>query len=237
MFDARLRQWIDPPLNQTGRWLASKGISANQVTAAGLALGAFAGLAIAWEVYWLGLAILLFSRVMDGLDGAVARASQKTDLGGYLDIVFDFIFYGLIPLSFAFARAENALPAAVLLMAFYANGASFLAYAIMAEKRQISTESHGSKSLYFTGGLAEAGETFAVFAALCLFPDYFGPIAYCFAAVTAVTTLSRILLAIQVFGSQTEPEVPLETDTDTNPSSVSNHKANSIQSDGEQTEF
>lgn len=202
MFDARLRQWIDPPMNRTGQWLAERGVTANQVTALGLALGAIAGLAITFEHYWLGLVILLMSRIMDGLDGAVARASRKTDLGGYLDIVFDFIFYGLIPLSFAFARPENALPAAVLLMAFYANGASFLAYAIMAEKRQISTESHGSKSLYFTGGLAEAGETFAVFAAFCLFPGLFGPIAYGFAAITAITTLSRILLAVRVFGSE-----------------------------------
>ena len=199
MFDARLRGVIDPPLNRAGQWLAGLGITANGVTFAGLVIGALAALAIAFEAYWVGLALLLFSRLMDGLDGAVARASRKSDLGGYLDIVFDFIFYGLIPLSFAFARPENALPAAVLLMAFYANGASFLAYSTMAEKRGISTKSHGSKSLYFTGGLAEAGETFAVFAAFCVFPDYFPVIAYLFAAVTAVTTASRILLAVRVF--------------------------------------
>ncbi|WP_114007588.1 CDP-alcohol phosphatidyltransferase family protein [Cohaesibacter intestini] len=200
MFDARLRRFIDPPMNETGRWIARNGITANQITSLGLLLGVLAGVAIVMEAYWLGLSVLLVSRVMDGLDGAVARASRKTDLGGYLDIVFDFIFYGLIPLSFAFARPEdNALPAAVLLMAFYANGASFLAYAIMAEKRQISTESHGSKSLYFTGGLAEAGETFAVFAAFCIFPDHFALIAYVFAGVTAITTISRIVLATRVF--------------------------------------
>ncbi|PLW76013.1 CDP-alcohol phosphatidyltransferase family protein [Cohaesibacter celericrescens] len=204
MFDARLRHLIDPPLNKTGHWLAGRGITANQITSFGLLLGVLAGLAISFEAYWLGLVILLVSRLMDGLDGAVARASHKTDLGGYLDIVFDFIFYGLIPLSFAFARPENALPAAVLLMAFYANGASFLAYSIMAEKRNITTASHGSKSLYFTGGLAEAGETFAVFAAFCLFPNVFGWIAYGFAAVTALTTISRIILAIQVFDDPKE---------------------------------
>ena len=84
-------------------------------------------------------------------------------------------------------------------MVFYANGASFLAFAIMAEKRKISTESHGSKSLYFTGGLAEAGETYAVFALFCLLPDWFGVIAYSFAAITAITTVSRILLARELF--------------------------------------
>lgn len=203
MFDARLRPLIDPPINALGRFLASKGVTANQITGFGLFLGLVAAAAIAFEAYWAGLVLLLTSRVMDGLDGAVARASKKTDLGGYLDIVFDFIFYGAIPLSFAFANPEaNAVAAAVLLMAFYANGASFLAYAIMAEKRDISTESHGSKSLYFTGGLAEAAETFAIFAAFCLFPAWFAYLAYGFAAVTAVTTISRILLAVQVFGDE-----------------------------------
>ncbi|MCT4655863.1 MAG: CDP-alcohol phosphatidyltransferase family protein [Cohaesibacter sp.] len=200
MFDAKLRRLIDPPLNQIGQKLAAMGINANQVTTCGLLLGAVAAFAISQQAYGAGLIILLLSRLMDGLDGAVARASRKTDLGGYLDIVYDFIFYGLIPLSFAFADPEkNALAASVLLMAFYANGASFLAYAIMAEKRQISTASHGSKSLYFTGGLAEAGETFAVLAAFCLLPHYFPYLAYGFAAITALTTLSRILLAMQIF--------------------------------------
>jgi phosphatidylglycerophosphate synthase len=203
MFDAKLRRLIDPPMNALGQTMVSWGITANQVTSLGLILGGVAALFIWQQAYLSGLLFLLLSRLMDGLDGAVARASKKTDLGGYLDIVFDFIFYGLVPLSFALADpVHNALAASVLLMAFYANGASFLAYAIMAEKRGISTESHGSKSLYFTGGLAEAGETFAVFAAFCLFPTAFAWIAYGFAFVTAITTVSRILLAMQVFADK-----------------------------------
>lgn len=201
MFDARLRDKIDPPLNAAGRWLAAKGVTANQVTCAGLGLGLIAALFIANQAYLWGLVLLLTSRLMDGLDGAVAHASRKTDFGGYLDIVFDFIFYGAIPLAFAFADPEaNAVAASVLLMAFYANGASFLAFAIMAEKHQISTQSHGSKSLYFTGGLAEAAETFAIFSAFCLLPSYFAYLAYGFSVITAMTTISRLLLARQIFG-------------------------------------
>ncbi len=81
--------------------------------------------------------LLLLSRLCDGLDGAVARHTQKTDRGGFLDIVLDFAFYGVIPLGFVVAEpAQNAVAGAVLLFAFYVNGASFLAYAIMAEKRE-----------------------------------------------------------------------------------------------------
>ena len=200
MLDARLKRIIDPSIGHIGKSLHALGVTANQITVLGLLIGGISGILIAYEWYLWGLLLIGLSRLMDGLDGAVARAGRKTDLGGYLDIVFDFIFYGLIPLAFAFARPENALPAAVLLMVFYANGASFLAFAIMAEKRNIATQSHGSKSLYFTGGLAEAGETYAVFGLFCLFPDWFGVIAYSFAALTAITTLSRILLARELFG-------------------------------------
>jgi phosphatidylglycerophosphate synthase len=106
----------------------------------------------------------LASRLADGLDGAVARATQKTDRGGYLDIVCDYAFYAAVPLGFAIADpAANAVAACAMLFSFYINGGSFLGYAILAEKHGLSTDRRGSKSLYFTGGLAEGTETIAVF--------------------------------------------------------------------------
>jgi phosphatidylglycerophosphate synthase len=148
----------------------------------------------------MGLALILVSRLCDGLDGTLARLRQPTDLGGYLDIVFDYIFYGAIPLGFAVADpAANGLPAAVLLMSFYANGASFLGYAIIAAKRGLSSEARGQKSLYFTTGLAEASETLLVFALACLFPSAFPWLAYGFALLCGITCISRILLATRQF--------------------------------------
>jgi hypothetical protein len=87
----------------------------------------------------------------------------------------------------------------VLLASFYANGASFLAFAVMAEKRGLSTEQRGAKSLYFSTGLAEASETIATFVLFCLLPDHFAVIAYVFAAMTAWTCVSRIRLSVSLF--------------------------------------
>ena len=124
MLDGKVRQIIDPALDRMGRALAARGISANSVTFAGLATGLAAALLIAFEVYLAGLAVLLISRLADGLDGAVARHSRKTDLGGFLDIVSDFAFYGAIPLGFVFADpAANGVAGAVLIFSFYVNGA------------------------------------------------------------------------------------------------------------------
>ena len=148
---------------------------------------------------------MLLSRIGDGLDGAVAKIAGKTDLGGYLDIVLDFLFYGVIPIGFVLADpAANAVAGAVLVFSFYVNGASFLAFAAIAAKRNMASEARGPKSLFFTTGLAEATETIAVFAAFCLVPHWFPELAYAFAALTFYTALSRIVLAARTFGRRSE---------------------------------
>ena len=188
-------------LDAGGRMLARAGVTPNAVTFAAFAVGVAAAGVIAAGWFWLGLVLILASRLGDGLDGAVAKVTGKSDLGGYLDIVLDFVFYGLIPLAFVIHDPlTNGLAGAVLLAAFYANGASFLAYALMADRRGMTTGQRGEKSLFFTTGLAEATETIAVFVAFCLWPNWFVPIAYGFAAVTAYTTLSRLVLAWRTFG-------------------------------------
>ena len=196
MFDARIRPLIDPPLNAVGRWLAARGITADWVTIAGFVLGMSAAVAIAFHDFWLGLALIIVSRLADGLDGAVARATKKTDLGGYLDIVLDFIFYGSVPLAFAIADpSPNAFPAAVLLMSFFANGTAFLTFALMADRRGLVTTAQGQKSIYYMTGLAEGFETIIVLIAFCLFPQYFPEIAYVYAALCFASAGHRILAA------------------------------------------
>jgi phosphatidylglycerophosphate synthase len=200
MFDGRLRRMIDPPLDAAGAALARRGIGADRVTLAGLALGLLCALAVAWRHDALALALLAASRLCDGLDGAIARATTPSDRGGFLDITCDFVFYGAVPLAFALRDpAGNALAAAMLLFAFYVNGASFLAFAVMAAKRGLTTMQRGAKSLYFSAGLAEGAETIACFAAMMLWPGHFAWFAYGFAALTLVTAVSRSILAWTTF--------------------------------------
>ena len=200
MLDGWARSRIDRILDRIAPALASRGISPNTVTICAFAVGIAAATAIAWGWFLAGLALLLVSRLGDGLDGAVAKIRGRTDLGGYLDIVLDFAFYGAIPLGFVlFDPAANAVAGAALILSFYVNGSSFLAFAVMAEKRGIDTAARGPKSLFFTTGLAEATETIAVFCAFCLFPGWFAALAYAFAALTFYTTLSRIVLAVRTF--------------------------------------
>lgn len=200
MIDALIRPVIDPVLNAQGRVLARMGVRADAVTLAGLALGLAAAALIALGAPGWALAPLLLGRLADGLDGAVARASHTSDFGGYLDIVSDFLFYGAIPMAFVWLDpASNGAAGAFLLCSFYFNGASFLGYAILAEKHAMKSDARGVKSLYFTGGLLEGFETIAFFVALCLWPGWFAPLAWVFGALCFVTGTARILLARRVF--------------------------------------
>ena len=201
MLDGVLRKVIDPVLNRWGRDLAARGWTADGMTALGLGLGLGATLMLALGLPgWLALLPLLAGRVADGLDGAIARAGQKSDFGGYLDIMADFLFYGAVPFALALRAPEaNALAAAFVLFSFYANGASFLGFAVLAEKRGMQTADRGEKSLYFTAGLLEGSETILYFSAICLWPGAFAPLSWGFGALCLVTAAARVALARRVF--------------------------------------
>ncbi len=203
MLDALARRLIDPPLNRAGVALAARGVTADAVTLGGLALGLASAALIAAGQFGAALVLLLLSRLADGLDGAVARATRKTDFGGYLDIAADFLFYGSVPLAFVVADpGANALAGAALLTSFYFNGTSFLGYAILAERRGLETTAQGEKTLYFSNGLLEGTETILFFVALCLFPGAFALLASIFAALCMVTGTLRILAARQIFSDR-----------------------------------
>lgn len=200
MLDAKLRPLIDPALNRVGGALADIGISANMLTFAGLAFGLCGAVAIAFGQVWAGLALIIANRVLDGLDGAVARATAPTALGGYFDIVADFAFYVSIPLGFGIMAPANTLPAALLIASFVLTGVSFLAFAVIAAERGEETQAHGKKSFFYSTGLAEGAETIAVFIAMCVFPAWFGVIAYAYAGLCVLTVFQRSALAISRFG-------------------------------------
>ena len=203
MLDGAVRGQLEPILDRIGRGLAKLGVTANAVTVVSCLVGLAAAVLIANGWLIAGLVVMVLSRIGDGLDGAVARATQGTDFGGFLDIVLDFVFYGAIPFAFVLYDPQaNAIAGAALIFAFYINGASFLAYAVVAEKRKLSTKARGVKSIYFTTGLAEATETLSVFILFCLWPAGFAIVAWIFTAVCLYTAVSRIMLARATFAAE-----------------------------------
>ena len=195
MLDRPAIALLRPALQRGALVLRRWGVGADTVTWTGFAVGLVAAVAIANSAYALGVVLLLASRLCDGLDGAVARLTQPTDRGAFLDIALDFIFYASIPLAFAIGSpAERALPAATLLAAFIGTGSSFLAYAVFAERRGLSSDEYPNKGIFYLGGLTEASETLICFVLRCVLPAYFAVWAYGFAALCSLTIATRLLV-------------------------------------------
>jgi phosphatidylglycerophosphate synthase len=210
MLDRVSLKLLSPVISGVARTLNRAGFKANHLTVLALVLGLSSAALIAMQAYWFALALLLLSRFCDALDGAIARLNHPTDLGAYLDIVCDFIFYASIPLAFAWANPfQNALAAATLLAAFIGTGVCFLTFAIFAQKRGLSNDTSSAtaqqnskgyyaKGFYYLGGLTEGTETILVFCAMLIWPAWFSFLAMVFAALCAITVATRIKAAIQI---------------------------------------
>jgi phosphatidylglycerophosphate synthase len=190
---------LAPLFTALARPMARLGVSADMLTVAGCLVGLGAATAIVWGQLTLALALLLASRLLDGLDGTLARLTRPTARGAFLDIALDFVFYATIPLAFALHDpARNALAAAVLLAAFVLNATAFLAYAVLTQKHGLADEESPRgvrKGFAFLGGLTEAGETLAAFVLMCLWPQHFAAIALVFAALCGLSWLMRLAMS------------------------------------------
>lgn len=194
MFDKTIISSSKKMLTSTAQRLIKRNISANTISWCGFAIGISAMPLIIYGFYHWAIIAILMNRLADGIDGTVARLTQPTDRGAFLDISLDFLFYSSIPLAFAINDpASNALAAAILLYSFVGTGSTFLAYAILAEKRSLKSISYPHKGFYYLGGLTEATETITVFILMCLFPTTFSLFAYLFSIACSITIITRLV--------------------------------------------
>jgi phosphatidylglycerophosphate synthase len=195
VLDAALRARLAPALEAAARPLAARGVRAGSVTAAGFAVGVGACVAAALALWPVALALWLLNRVLDGLDGALARLHGATDLGGFLDIVADLAVYGGFVAGVAVAEPGARLACVVLLVGYYVNAGAWLAYSSLAERRRLAVGD--DRSLRFVTGVAEGSETIVAYTLFCLLPGAAATIAWVFAAMVAVTALQRLVYAVR----------------------------------------
>ena len=202
MLDRYFLTWQEAAFRLPARFLGARGVSADAITLGGFTIGlAGAGL-VALQSYRWAITAILISRFFDGLDGVVARMRGATDRGAFLDIALDFFVYASVPFGFALANpAANALAASALLLSFVGTGSSFLAFAVIAAKRGLVSNAFPKKGLYYLGGLTEGAETILAFSAMCVWPEYFPTLAWAFAALAMITTITRCLSASQLLSA------------------------------------
>lgn len=198
---------LRPGLDRAGARLAARGVRPTVLTAAGWTVGAGACVAAATSQWSLALVLWLANRLLDGLDGATARATAPTERGGFLDVMADFSVYAGFVVGVAVAVPSARLACVALLAAYYASGTAFLALSSLLERRRHRLGDE--RSLRFVGGLAEGTETVVVYALFTLLPQHAAAIAWTFAVAVAVTAVQRIVFALRVLA---EP-APLDRDS------------------------
>ncbi len=202
MFDRRLQPVIKAVFAAPARVLAANGVSADALTLIGFTVGLAGAGCLASRAYLSALLLLMVNRIFDGLDGAVARLTGPTDRGAFLDIALDFFVYASVPFGFAVADPpDNALAACALLLGFMGTATSFLAFAIVAERRGLTSLAFPQKGIYYLGGITEGAETIAFFVAMCFLPAWFSRLAWVFTVLCLITAATRWFWGWRAFAS------------------------------------
>jgi len=196
MFDARLRAAYAPTADRAAERLVGVGVTPVQLTVGGWGVGVAACVAAGLGWWTAALVLWLGNRLLDGLDGAVARAGDPTERGGFLDIVADFSIYAGFLVGVAVSVPSARLGVVVLLTTYYVSGAAFLGLSSLVERRR--NRLGDERSLNFVGGLAEGAETVVAYALIALLPAYVTTIVWAFAAAVAVTAVQRIVFGYRL---------------------------------------
>jgi phosphatidylglycerophosphate synthase len=194
MFDRQIQNFTQKPLKYIAK-LFLKFISPNQMTLIGFGFGILMCISIVIDQYLIGILFLFLNRLSDGLDGAMARLTAPTPLGGYLDIVLDFLVYGGFVLSFGIIDQNNTFLSMVLLLCYIGTGTTFLAKAaILPSLTHRNQNNDIPKSFHYAVGLVEGSETI-IFMILCLlFPNLFVYLSSIFSFLCLITIVFRIIV-------------------------------------------
>ncbi len=193
MFDAQINKVLKPVLSVFAKKLLKFNLNPNTITFLGFFFGLCCFYFIVNDMFLYGFVFLLLNRFCDGLDGALARLIGETDIGAFYDIVLDFLFYFLFPISFILLDLDNTYSICFLLLSFVATQTTFLASAWIIEKNKFLISGGQKKSFFYTGGITEGFETILCFMIMLFFYEYINYIAYTFGVLCWVTFITRIL--------------------------------------------
>jgi phosphatidylserine synthase len=196
VLDATMRPLVAPALQALAVRVDRPAVTPDRVTLLGLVLGLGSAAAAASALWVPALVLWLLSRVADGLDGVLARrragaGEPPSAAGGYLDITADFLVYGTTVAGVGIGWGGSLEPFVAVLVAYYLNGATFLAFSSLAERTGRRLDD--GRSLSFLGGLAEGTETVVVHSLWLLLPGHAGMIAWVWAAVVGISGLQRMV--------------------------------------------
>ena len=201
MLDQKFNLILKPILTKIAKILIKSGYSSNQITLFGFILGIFCFIFLSFGMIYIALSFFILNRIFDGIDGTIARHTKPTDLGGFYDIISDFLIYALLPFGFILFNNDNFLSMSLLLTSFIGTSSTFLTAAWIVEKNKIQISQLSKKSFYYSEGLIEGTETVFLFILMFIFYDVASIIAWIFAALCFITVVLRIIKVNRLLNS------------------------------------
>ena len=195
MFDDYLRVVKD----RVGAPLARRlsGIAPNAITLIAFVFGLGSATFAYFGMYGWALSFWLLNRVLDGLDGLVARMHTKQDdFGGYLDILLDFVVYAALPIGIVLGAPgpDRYLVLIIMLAIYYINTASWMYLAAILEKR--AAHNPGTPTtIVMPKGLIGGLETILAYCLFLLFPAQLSLLFFVFSLLVSVTIIQRLIWA------------------------------------------
>ena len=201
MLDKKFNLFFKPTLTKIAIFLLKYKFSPNQITLFSLILGFSSFMFLSLGMLYIALIFFLLNRFFDGLDGALARLTKPSDLGGFYDIISDFFIYALLPLGFIFFENDNFLSMSLLLTSFIGTCSTFLTTAWIFEKNKIQIDQLSKKSFYYSEGLIEGTETIFLFILMFIFYEVASFIAWIFALLCFITAIVRVVKVSKILNS------------------------------------
>lgn len=203
MFDISLRQWKDRCFRPTIAFVPSW-VTPGQVTFTALIAGLFACAAAtnpAWT--WSAVSLWLANRALDCLDGVLARERHHvSELGGFCDLLSDFIIYSLIPMSVAYGQSVKGhmsntgwLIVAFLEASFHVNNFVLFYCAAVAAKK----DDDELTSVTMKPALVEGFEAGMLFTAMLVWPQRLVALSALMSLGVAMGTVQRVTALVEVF--------------------------------------
>ena len=197
MFDGRWRTGVDRATAPIGSALRRTGVTADQLTVAGLVMAVASAVAIATGRIGLGLGLLIASAVPDLLDGPVAKAAGTAGpRGAFFDSVADRIADALILGGIGWYLASDR-GGHVVLLPFAA-----LAVASLVSYQRAKAESLGYPA---RGGLMERAERIVALCAGLAFPGFLVPMLWVVLVLSSVTAIQRFVKVWQLASVERPP--------------------------------
>ena len=201
MLDKKFNNFLKPILIRIAKKLIEYKFLPNQITFLGLILGFLSFIFLSFGLIYVALVFFIFNRILDGVDGTMARLTKPTDLGGLYDIISDFFIYALLPFGFILFDEKNFLSMSFLLTSFIWTCSTFLTTAWIYEKKKLQNQNNSKKSFYYSVGIIEGTETIFLFILMFIFYEVASLIAWIFAVLCFITAFIRVIKVSKILKS------------------------------------